>query len=385
MKNNSRIELSRKALKNNIDFIRSLIKPEVTLSCVVKGNAYGHGIAQMVPALESLGVRHFSVFSFDEARKVLSSKSHEDTVILIMGFIPDTELEWMISHDIECFVFNLSRLRKLVELTEKLQKPVKVHIEIETGMNRTGIPERLWSECIEILKNNKDSIIFQGLCTHFAGAESISNYKRIKDQRKQFKHGLDFFIKHFKRPIQVHNSCSAASIVYPKENWDMVRIGILQYGLWPSREIYISYLTKNKLSTDPLKRLISWKSEVMDIKEVEADQFIGYGTSLLTEKKMKIAAIPVGYGHGYSRSLSNQGKVIIRGCRLDVIGIVNMNMLLVDVSNLSQLHVGDEVILIGSDKGIEISIASFSDLSSQLNYEMLTRIDKDIPRSFVED
>lgn len=137
------------------------------------------------------------------------------------------------------------------------------------------------------------------------------------------------------------------------------------------------------MKEDPLKRVISWKSEVMDIKQVEPDQFIGYGTTLLSEQKMKIASVPVGYGHGYSRSLSNQGKVIIKGHRLDVIGLVNMNLILVDVSVIDDLEPGDEVILIGDHNGISITVASFSDLSSQLNYELLTRLDKEIPRKFI--
>ena len=382
-KNNSSIFLSRSALKNNIDFIRGELGEDVILSSVIKGNAYGHGIDKMVPELEKLGVRHFSVFSFDEAQKVLDHRTKKRSTILIMGFVPDSELSWMLEHKIECFVFNLNRLRKLAELAKKKGTKAKVHIEIETGMNRTGIPKELWEECVEILKSNRSSLEFKGLCTHFAGAESISNYKRIQDQRKIFKNALRQFTRKYKRPEIVHSSCSAAIIGYPQENWDMVRIGILQYGLWPSRESYISYLTRKRLKEDPLKRVISWKSEVMDIKRVEPDQFIGYGTTLLSEKHMKIASVPVGYGHGYSRSLSNQGKVIIKGHRLDVIGVVNMNLILVDVSVIDDLEPGDEVILIGDYNGISITVASFSDLSSQLNYELLTRLDKDIPRKFI--
>ena len=164
----------------------------------------------------------------------------------------------------------------------------------------------------------------------------------------------------------------------------MVRIGILQYGFFPSREVLIDYLTRHKENDYPLTRLISWKTKVMDVKSVKAGDFIGYGTSYLANANMKVASIPVGYSHGFSRSLSNQGRVLIQGKRLSVVGMVNMNMTLVDVSNLEGVQKGDEVVLIGKQGDLEISVSSFGEFSDLVNYELLTRLPSNIPRKIVD-
>src|SRR5690606_22004344 len=132
-----------------------------------------------------------------------------------------------------------------------------------------------------------------------------------------------------------HTACSAAAMRYPKTRMDLARIGILQYGFFPSREVLVDYLTKNKRRTVPLERVLSWKSRVMDLKKVPAGEFIGYGTAYLTNVEMTIAIVPVGYSQGYRRSLSNKGRVIIRGQRVSVVGIINMNMLTIDVTNIT--------------------------------------------------
>lgn len=379
---NSRITLSRSALANNINFIKNQLKKGVVLSSVIKGNAYGHGIAEMVPALEALGVHHFSVFSSFEAQIVHQQLSQPAT-IMIMGNIAPEHQEWVIANNIHFFVFNFERLTTMSAIAKKQGKKAHIHVEAETGMNRTGFDQKDWKKLITQLKANKDMELV-GICTHFSGAESITNYHRIQQQRKQFKKFNNLLVKNNITPQIKHTSCSAALMAYPNEQWDLVRIGILQYGLWPSRETYISYLTRKKLHEDPLKRLIRWESSIMDIKHVKKQQFVGYGTSLLAENDMIIASVPVGYSDGYSRSLSNQGKVIINETRLDVIGVVNMNMLLVDISNIANVHIGDPVVLIGSAGKADISIASFGELSKQLNYELLTRLDKNIKRTFVE-
>jgi alanine racemase len=161
---------------------------------------------------------------------------------------------------------------------------------------------------------------------------------------------------------------------------DLARIGILQYGFFPSNEVLVQYLTKNKSHENPLKRVISWKTTVMDVKEVKAGEFVGYGTSFFTSRKSKIALIPVGYAHGFSRSLSNQGKVLIRGQRFDVVGTVNMNMMAVDITHADGIAKGEEVVLIGKQGDLDISVSSFSDYSNLLNYELLTRLPAYITR-----
>lgn len=182
----------------------------------------------------------------------------------------------------------------------------------------------------------------------------------------------------------IHAACSAAALRYPNTRHDMVRLGIVQYGFFPNKEVLIEYLTKNALTRDPLQRLLSWKSKVMDVKHVGSGKFVGYGTSFMAETDMKIATVPVGYSDGFSRALSNQGRVLIGGKRLNVIGIVNMNMMMVDVSSLPEVHKGDEVVMIGRQGENEISVSSFSEFSHLVDYELLTRIPDNIPRYIVD-
>jgi len=377
----STIQLSESALQNNITFIRKLVGPHVTISSVLKGNAYGHGIKQMVPLLERTGIRHFSVFGSFEALDV-ASFSQEDSTILIMGDILDDHIPWMMENDVECFVFNTVRLKALCQQARALKKKAKIHLELETGMNRTGVNPDEWEEMAALLKQFDDCIEVVGMCTHLAGAESVSNYKRILAQKALFNEGVSFFRKNGIQARTLHTSCSAGVIMYPENNLNMVRVGILQYGLWPSLETQVSYMRENKLTEDPLKRVISWRSHVMDIKHVKMGEFIGYGTSFLAEYDMKVATVPVGYSYGFSRGLSNHGRVLINGHRLSVVGLVNMNMFLVEITH-AEVKIGDTVTLIGDDGDLSITVSHFGNLSDQLNYELLTRLDKDIPRVVV--
>lgn len=380
MSKTSVITLSKSALKTNIDFIRSLLGT-TTFSAVVKGNAYGHGIEQFTSMLIDLGVNHFSVFSADEAMKI-KALAPNGAEVLIMGFIPDNLLEWTIKNDVSFYVFEENRLLKALEIAKKLNKPAKLHLEIETGMNRSGFDGRALKTALKIVQKEK-LLKLQGICSHLAGAESIANYKRIKGQIKKFNSFQEKIEKEkISNPV-FHLACSAAVLQYPKTQLDMARIGILQYGFFPSNEVLVQYLTKTNSPENPLQRVISWTTEVMDIKIVEAGKFVGYGTSYFTNSKTNIALIPVGYAHGFSRSLSNQGKVLIKGKRFDVIGTVNMNMTAIDISECPDIEKGDEVVLIGSQGTQEISVASFSDFSSLLNYELLTRLPTNIERKII--
>jgi alanine racemase len=380
MKATSYIELNSKAYENNIQFIRELIGNQCVLSSVVKGNAYGHGIETFVPMAEKAGISHFSVFSAHEAYRLAQVSTGKST-LLIMGVVDHTEeLEWAIQNGVEFFVYDTSRLQQAISIAKQLQKKAKIHIELETGLNRTGFSTNELPEVIHLVKNNMHYLELAGLCSHFAGAESIANYFRIKNQiikytkQKKHLHQQELNFSHY------HLACSAAIINYPSTIYNLVRIGIMQYGFWSNRETQMKYYTKNETNTNPLQPVISWKSYVMGVKDVKSGEFISYGNSVLAETDMKIATIPVGYSHGFSRSLSNQGKVLIRGNRLDVVGLVNMNMMIIDITNSPDISKGDEVVLIGTQEDKSISVDSFGDLSSQLNYELLTRLPEEIPR-----
>ena len=383
MHTNSIIELNQTAFQKNIAFLRATFGKKVQISSVVKGNAYGHGVKEFVSMAYENGQIHFSVFDVQEAKAVIAELSDKVTV-MIMGLVQDEDLEWVINNKVEFFVFDKSRLIKAGKTAKKLQKKAILHVEIETGMNRTGFDKNELKTVMAFLKKEKEHLVFKGLCTHYAGAESIANYYRVDKQIKKFEEIYQLFAKNDLKPEIRHSACSAASIMFPETRMDMVRIGIMQYGLWPSPEVFVTYLNSKKNKIDPLQRVITWKSTIMSVKKVNIGDFIGYGTTFMAKRKMKIAVVPIGYCHGYSRSLSNQGRVLIHGQRCIVVGSVNMNMMIVDVTDIDTAKKNDDVVLIGSQNELTVSVASFSDFSNQLNYELLTRISKTIPRKIVD-
>ena len=379
----SHIELSKSAYRHNIKYLRKVIGKQTRLSSVIKGNAYGHGIENIIPLAEEFGVDHFSVFSANEALDALKVKS-ESSGLMIMGLLDYEEIEWAIKNDIEFFVFDPGRLEKAISIAKSLEKKARLHIEVETGFHRTGFEYKFMPDLIEYLKKNSDHYIFEGLCTHYAGAESISNYVRIKNQIKKFYKFSKYFQRHGLAPLRKHTASSAATLTYSQTIMDMVRIGISQFGFWPSPETHMYRFRKNPAENNFLKRVISWKTRVMLIKEVEPGEFIGYGTSYLANKKIKIAIIPVGYANGFSRAFSNTGRVLIRGKRVPVIGTVTMNTMTVNVSDIPYVERGDEVVIVGKQKRLTISISSFCQMSEQLNYQLLARLPANIPRYIVK-
>lgn len=379
----STLYLSEGALANNLEFIRSLLPPQVRFSSVVKGNAYGHGIEEFIPMAEAQGVRHFSVFSSKEARRVFNVKKPA-TQIMIMGYIEPSDYQWVIEHEIDFYLFEAAFLPLILQTAKSLNKRARLHLELETGMNRIGVTRQQLRASLPILKAERAHLRVVGLCTHYAGAESIANHVRVENQYERFNKLVKMLHREGIVPDILHTACSAATLAYPKMQMDMVRIGILQYGFWPSRESYIRYWSKYRPKCDPLRRVITWKSCVMSIKSVKMGEFVSYGTTYLAERDMRVAIVPVGYANGYSRSLSNQGRVLIRGIRLGVIGFVNMNMLIVKLPKEGKYEVGEEVVLIGHQGDNEVTVSSFGELSNQLNYELLTRLPHDILRKKVK-
>lgn len=383
MHTNSIIELSETAYQKNVDFLKKTFGKKVTVSSVVKGNAYGHGIAEFTTMAYNCGINHFSVFDVHEA-KVVKETLQDKVTIMVMGLVTDQDMQWVIENNVEFFVFDKSRLNQAIKISKKINKKAVIHIEVETGMNRTGFDKKDLNSVISILKKEKEHLHLKGLCTHYAGAESVANYYRVSNQIKKFEEIYEEFCNNDLKPDIKHSACSAASIMFPETRMDLVRIGIMQYGMWPSPEVFVTYLHSKKNKIDPLHRVISWKSNIMSVKNVKMGDFIGYGTSFMAKRNMKIAVIPIGYCHGYSRSLSNQGRVLIHGQRCTVVGSVNMNMMTVDVTDVDVAKKEDEVVLIGTQKTLAVSVASFSDFSNQLNYELLTRISTAIPRKIKE-
>ncbi|MFP4046569.1 MAG: alanine racemase [Bacteroidales bacterium] len=384
MLHTSYIELSKKALNNNINYLKNKLSPDTRYSMVIKGNAYGHGIESILPMIEETGITHFSVFSVDEAMRAHKIKK-DICDIMIMGFVDNEYLEWTIEHDMSFFVFTRERLDAVTKVAKKTSKKARVHIELETGMHRTGFMPHELTEVAEILTKNDKTITLEGLCTHFAGAESISNFDRINKQIKRFRKTCNWFYDFGLKPRYRHVACSAGLLNFPDYTMDLVRIGISNYGFWPSEETRMLHMKGNgNLPHDPLQRVLSWKSKILSVNHVGEGEYVSYGQSYITNRDSLIAVVPVGYSFGFSRTLSNMGHVLVRGKRVTVIGTVNMNMIVIDVTDVPDVKVNDEVVLIGDQGNLSISVSSFSNMNNSMNYELLTRLPEKIPRYQVE-
>lgn len=383
MIDNSIITLNERSVKNNISFLKSKFGDHVKISAVVKANAYGHGIEQIVPVFEKYGIDHFSVFYYGEAIRVYNCLSKPRS-IMVMGWLSDEDIKDAIEKEIEFFVFSIERLNTAIEFARGLEKKARIHLEVETGMNRSGLDFTELDCAIDIIKENLPFIEISGFCTHLAGAESISNHYRIQNQLHKYNEMFANFQARDLSPKYKHVANSAASFVYPEARMDLVRVGIMLYGFWSSTEVFIQYINNQSDKIDPLKRILRWTSQIMAIKEVQSGEFIGYGISYLAQTNITTALVPVGYSMGYSRSLSNKGRVLIRGFRCSVIGVVNMNMMIIDITNVRQAELGDEVVLIGKQRKLEIKVSAFSDLSDELNYEILAHLPENISRMVVK-
>jgi alanine racemase len=381
------IELSAKALQNNIAYMRDQLSNGARYSMVIKGNAYGHGIETIIPVAERFGVDHFSVFSAAEARRAHKVAS-EGTGIMILGWIDKDQLEWAIQHNISFYVFTFDRLSAACRAARKLKKRARIHLELETGMHRTGFSEKEMEKMFRYVRRYNDQFSIEGICTHYAGAESINNYTRIRKQIASFNENVRAARSEGIVPRYRHTACSAAVLRYPETVMDLVRVGIANYGFWPSDELRMNHFIdsekKGVAPSDPLKRVLSWKSTVMSVNHVGAGEYISYGTTYLTNRETTIATVPVGYGYGYTRTLSNMGHVLLHGKRVRVVGTVNMNMLVIDVTDVKRPRIGDEVVLIGSQGDLNISVSSFGDMTNSLNYELLARLPSHIPRKVVD-
>ncbi|MGW8314263.1 MAG: alanine racemase [Bacteroidales bacterium] len=383
MASTSYIHIGSESLANNVQFLKELVGVKTRISAVIKGNAYGHGVSVVIPTLEKAGIDHFSVYSSHEARDAHQYLSPRST-LMIMGYVHPTDMDWILNNEVEFYVSGPFMLEDTINRARKLNKRAIIHLELETGMYRTGFTVADLKKAVPLLCSTDDHLILRGITSHFAGAESIANYTRVRKQFTLFnrlvrsleQEGITAEIKHI--------ASSAAAINYPETRLDLVRCGILIYGYWPTRETFMNYAQREKKRHDPLKRALSWHSRVMHVKEVPEGEFIGYGLSYQSQSPMKIAVVPVGYCNGYSRSLSNNGHVIIREMRASVIGLVNMNMIICDISEIPDVKPGDEVTLIGRQGASVISFSSFAEMNNSLNYEILARLPENINRQLTQ-
>lgn len=357
----------------NMKNIKKLVKDKEVIA-VVKADCYGHGADDLAPVFLENGASRLAVAILTEGIEL--RKKNITAPIMILGYTPLELGEELINNDIEQTVYDLEYAKKLSNIAEKLGKKAKIHIALDTGMGRIGfIPNEESIEAVEkIASLNGIEII--GIFTHFSTADEYDKTYT----NEQFKKIKNFISELEKRNINIplkHVSNSGAIMDMPETYLDAVRAGIILYGYYPSNEV-----NKEKLDIKPILTL---KTTVSHVKEVEEGTSISYGRTFITERKSKIATIPIGYADGYSRLLSGKAKVIINGKFAPVVGRICMDQCMIDVTDIGEVKVGDEVILLGEEVNLKFNADDFAEIMGTINYEITCMLKQRIPRVYIKE
>jgi alanine racemase len=372
------IEISVSALKNNFKIFRKLVGKS-KIFCVVKANAYGHGMLEVVKILESCNADLYAVDDISDALKIRGIGVIKP--ILVLGYTRFSNLTQAIDNNISLTVSSAETLRHI--LKSKCSNSAKIHIKVETGLNRQGVSGTELVKLVKLIKSFPNRLLLEGISTHYADIEDTLDptYSQIqlKNYRKILSSIANYLPKHFYR----HTAASAAAILYPETYFDAVRVGISLYGLWPSKETKLAYILKKKVNIR-LCPVLSWKSIIGQVKTIAKGEPVGYGRTWYAPKKSKVAIVPIGYFDGFDRGLSNNGRVIVSGNYAPVIGRVAMNMIAIDISEVKKIKSEEEVIIIGRQGKKEITVEEIAQRIGTINYEVVSRLNQYIPRILVK-
>jgi len=370
------VEINSSALIHNIHQFRRLVGKKRKFLAMVKANAYGHGILEVSRIAVKAGADWLGVHSLEEG--ILLRQKGLACPILVVGYVPLDGLKDAVAQDLRLTVYNFETLNKLLEVCDKLHKKAFLHVKVETGTYRQGIRRE---DVLSFMKKAKESsgLVLEGISSHFANIEDTTDHTYAQSQLQNFKKVIQGLEKNkIDIPIK-HMSCSASAILFPDTYFDMVRAGIGMYGLWPSKETFLSCRLQER---EPLhlKPVLSWKTRVAQIKKVPKGAFIGYGCTYKVSRETVLAVLPVGYYDGYDRSLTNSSYVLIKGKRAPLRGRVAMDFVMVDITDIPGINLEDEVVLLGNDGEDSITADDLASLTGSINYEIVSRINPLVPR-----
>ncbi len=369
------ITLSKNSLIQNITSIRKLLGPTKKIISVVKANAYGHGMKEVVSIIESFT----DAYAIDDIQELVDLRKRTTKEIYILGHVCEGEVDGILEHNGIPVVYEGSMVEMLEKAATIKKKTVDINIKIDTFLGRQGI---LIEQLPSLLKKITACkwIRLRGIYSHFSNIEDTRDFTHAQRQIDVFKEACVYVEEQGYVNIEKHMSSTAGIMAY--DHMDSlcthVRLGLGLYGLWPSEDLKKTYLSQVSLAP-----VLSWKSCIAQVKTVPANFPIGYGCTYVTEKSTTIAIVPQGYSDGYDRSLSNKGEMLVRGKRCPVIGRVAMNMCVIDVSGVEGVKLEDEVVLIGSQGGETVSADHIAALTDTISYEVVARISPLLPRRIV--
>lgn len=360
-------------LAHNMREVRRLTKPEALCTAVIKADGYGHGALEIGTTLLENGADRFAVATLSEAIQL--RKAFSQVPILILGYTPNHLLECLLDHNLIQTFYTLEQVALYSKICESRDAFGKIHIKLDTGMHRIGMSADAES-ADEVLQMYKmPHIEIEGLYTHFATADDtdkgytygqVEKYNRFLEWLKE---------RDINIPI-LHVSNSAAIIDLPDLNYNMVRAGIMLYGLYPSNDVI-------KANVD-LKQVMSLKAMISHVKTLDAGAGISYGLTYTTDEKAVIASIPIGYADGFTRMFSGKAKALVQGVIRPVVGRICMDQCMIDVTGLSCKQ-GDVITLFGEENGAQITIDEVAAYIGTINYEIVCMIDKRVPRVYIKN
>lgn len=372
-------EIDMDAAKHNFLSIRSLVGGEKKLCCVVKANAYGHGAIPLSRLYESLGADLFAVSNIEEAIQLRLGGI--TLPILILGYTPAECAKYLVEYKITQTVYSYEYAKSLNENLAALGKGARIpiHIKLDSGMGRIGFPCKNDAALNDVLAlASMENFVIEGVFTHFAVADGgeagdeytsaqYTNFTRFIEKLEE--KGVSFKIKHC--------SNSAGIIDFSQYAMDGVRAGIILYGCAPSNDV------RKKVA---LKPVMSLRAVVSHVKDIELGDAVSYGCTFVADKKMRIATVPIGYADGFLRANSeNGGYMLVRGKRANIVGRVCMDQLMIDVSDIDGVCMGDTVTVIGRDGDEEVTADMIAERNGTISYEILCDIGMRVPRLYISD
>lgn len=369
------IELDGTALVHNVGVFRSVLSPDTLLLGVVKANAYGHGLAQIAP----LAARHFDWFGVHSASEARDLRDLGVKLpILVMGFVPPADF-WDLDGDIHLLISSKTALDYAAGYRDQTGVSLPIHIKVETGAKRQGVPISELESTLATAKNHRLDVV--GLATHFANIEDTLEHEFARAQLQRFEESVDQVTRLLGLDLPfIHSACSAASLLFRETDFSMARVGISSYGHWPSRETRLSWILEHGRDGFELRPVLSWRAVVGQLQRVPSGESVGYGRTWKALRDTVLAVIPVGYSDGYPRALGNRARVSVRGRAAPVVGRVCMNILMVDITDIPGVEIGDVVTLVGRDGDVEITADELAGHCGTINYEFLARLSPAIPR-----
>ena len=367
-------EIDLDAIAFNIQSIRKKVGPGTKIIGIVKADAYGHGAEEVSKVLLENGADCLGVAILEEG--IALRKSGVKVPILELGYTSDAKMDEAVKYDIIQTVFSCRSAEKISQEAKKQQKNAQIHIKVDTGMGRLGFfpsPESVE----EIWKISKlPNVEIDGMYTHFSTADEEN-----KDFTWSQKEKFDWMIEALKtRGLSIahcHCANSAGIVDFDTLTYDMVRPGIILYGLYPSSAVHKENL--------PLRPAMSLKTHISFIKSVEPQTPIGYGREFVTERKSVIATVPVGYGDGFQRGMAKGGRVLVGGCYAPVVGRVCMDQFMIDITHIPHVQIDDEVVIIGKQGKNEITADEIAGVMGTICYETVCLVSKRVPRVYKKD